>query len=436
MTEPFVDSGTDWDRPILVGCCPSSGSTLLSVILDTHPRVFSGPELAMFSHPFLWTQSGEVWRERLLRYSYPATDVATLSDWSIHEGACPWIGFCNPLNFPWYGCDLDGVRARVPEWDSIRDLIELFFRRPLEKSGKSIWTEKSPTNIYGMSGFLERYPRGRGVVMLRDGRDVVCSLMKRGYGFARAASIWVLEAGLTLELSKHPRVHMLRYEDLVAEPRPVLRKLMDFLQLEASIDQLLDYQKSKRARDDSTIRLPTWNKSPKDAISSVSVGRWQDELSAMHTFVLENIALQPGFPGFAGLAGKSGRDILTAGGYAPSGHPAPAWDRLASWLLEEKTTLLSFGDPNTFHFRHAAHLGAVRGDAVALVPCLAYAVRGMFERDATIRDMQRAFEQERADWQVRHDEVCAQLRRRVGVKNGVKEALRSTWKIVKRRPAI
>lgn len=431
MSEAFVDSGTDWDRPILVGCCPSSGSTLLSVILDTHPKIFSGPELAMFSHPFLWNDQGQDWRERVLRYSTPATELSTLPDWSLESGVCPWIGFCNPFNFSWYGCDLDAVRARVSECDDIRGLIDFVFRGAMQAAHKSIWVEKSPTNLYALPAFLERYPRGRGVVMMRDGRDVVCSLMKRGFDFARAASIWVVEAALTLVLSKHPRVHLLRYEDLVADPRPALRGLMDFLELEASLDQLLDYQNSRRARDDATIRLSAWKNSPQQAISTGSVGRWQDELSAFHTFVLENVRLGPTFPALESMSGKTGRDILVAGGYAPGETCDLDARQFIAWLLEERSTLQSLADPVTFHFRHASLFGAARANGWPLVPAIAKLVDDVQERDAKIE----ALEKELAKTHRYLHVVTTEMERRSGVRYGVKESVRSIWNVVRRRPA-
>ena len=51
------DRAIAWQRPVLVGCCPSSGSTLLSVMLDAHPDLMCGPELSIFAHPLVWRQT-------------------------------------------------------------------------------------------------------------------------------------------------------------------------------------------------------------------------------------------------------------------------------------------------------------------------------------------------------------------------------------------
>jgi hypothetical protein len=429
MTRPISDPAGDWERPMLVGCCPSSGSTLLSVILDSHPRIFNGPELAMFSHPFVWSSSGQAWRDRLLRYTDCMVDVTALPDWSIASGVCPWIGFCESLNFSWYGFDLEALRQRIPEWESARDLVEFVFRGPLGHAGKTIWCEKSPTNLYGMQGFLDQYPHGRGIVMLRDGRDVVCSLMNRGYAFAHAASIWVFEAALTLALSEHPRVHLVRYEDLVADPLAALQRLMDFLEIEASMDHLLAYQRSRRVREDRTICPETWKRSPKESISGASVGRWRTELAPIHTFLLESMVVRPGYPGLESLAGRSGRDLLVRGGYDPCESERPDSERLASWLIEEGTALSSLGDERTFHYRFAPPLAAVQDPGLALVPCVARLNREIGALRATIERQER----DGANMRRRLDMIDAELQRRIGVRNGVREALRSIGEMVKAR---
>ena len=334
-------------------------------------------------------------------------------------------------SFPWYGRDYEQMRAAVPHWNDIHDLVDYFFRRPMEEASKNIWVEKSPTNVYGMRAFLEVYPKGHGIVVLRDGRDVLCSLMKRGFGLARAASIWVVEAATTLALGKHPRVHLLRYEDLVADPRGTLTGLMDFLKLDASIDQLLNHPGSRRAKADASIRVEAWKNSPQNAISASSVGRWRDELSDFHTFVLENVRLQPGFPGLEAMAGHSGRDMLRAGGYEPSAPKEVDRRALADWLLKEQTVLLGLADHRTFHFRYAPPLGNVAGDGFELLPCLARLSRECSERDETIRRLREelALSQQQfvhADWELRH---------RIGIRNGAKELLRSTWQAVRGRQA-
>lgn len=439
MMQEHPDAMTDWDRPVLIGCCPSSGSTLLSVILDTHSQIFCGPELALFSHPFLWAEEGERWRHRMLRYTDPTVDVMTLPEWTLDEGVCPWISFSHPANFAWYGCEQVEIRDRIPQWKDARDLVDFVFRSKLQEAGKNIWVEKTPSNLYGMPAFLERYPGGRGIVVLRDGRDVVCSLLKRGFGFARAAAIWVLEAAMTQALSKHPRVHLVRYEDLVADAQGTLQRVMDFLQIEASIEQLLDFQNSRRAREDATVRLPSWKNSPQHAISASSVGNWRAELSDFHLVVLDNLRLKPGFSGLEGMAGMSGRELLAAAGYAIAEPMKLDVKRFGAWLAEEKTTLLSLLDTNTFHFGHTfLDLDTAEPTAFVLLPFMATLARDLVSGDAQCAALtQELSETNRvlANTQARLDDVSKELARRRGLRNGVKETLRSAWRLIRQRPA-
>ena len=88
------------------------------------------------------------------------------------------------------------------------------------RRGKRFWAEKSPPNLYSMPLFLERYPEGKAIVMVRDGRDVVCSLLKRGFRLCEACGIWLFEAALSLLLGEHPRKpDPLRGPGRLARPR-------------------------------------------------------------------------------------------------------------------------------------------------------------------------------------------------------------------------
>ncbi len=416
MTGPrSITAESEWARPVLVGCCPSSGSTLLSVILDHHPRMCCGPELALLTHPFLWTESGERWRQRVSRCLQPGSDERLLPDWTSEAGVCEFTGFCSTGNLKWYGTSVAEVLQQLPGWNGVDALLRHLFRRRLTDEGRSIWVEKTPTNLFAMREFLDHFPRGRGVVLIRDGRDVVCSLLKRGYSFARAAATWVLEAALSLALARHKRVCLLKYEDLVLEPRTSLQALMDFLQVETSIDRLLDHASSRRARHDPTIRLQTWTNSPQTGIRSTAVGRWHKELSPLQVFLLESLTLLKGYPGLDDLAGMNGGALLAAHGYAPASDPSPALLRSAG---DDGAALVqSFVDPTVFHQRHVVpDLGSVLSP-LDLFALLNRPLHGHPEHPSLLHKLVEGEKDLAA--------VRSELSRRIGFRNGIKEVLRA-----------
>ena len=220
MTAPAPRSAAiDWERPILIGCSPSSGSTLLSVMLDAHPDILCGPEFSMFSHPFFWSQAGPVWRERVARYLELSYHAKALPEWTLDNGVCPYAELVFDDSLPWYGVTRSSLIALAEKSDDGQALVEHVFGPLLQSKQKTIWADKSPTNLYAFKAFLERHPRGKAIYLFRDGRDTICSLMRRSYSFKKAASVWLTETALAETYSTHPRVFPVRYEALVQRRR-------------------------------------------------------------------------------------------------------------------------------------------------------------------------------------------------------------------------
>jgi hypothetical protein len=132
----------------------------------------------------------------------------------------------------------------------------------LNAAGRPVRGEKTPAHIHYVPTLLDWFPRGRFVHMLRDPRAVFLSqktkkstspyvspyhraLRSTGPGYELYMSLGVILHWLRVtQLHAHyqrcypGRYYALRFEDLVTNPEPELRKLCDFLDLEFS-DQLL-----------------------------------------------------------------------------------------------------------------------------------------------------------------------------------------------------
>jgi hypothetical protein len=179
--------GNDAPRPIFVVGCPRSGTTLLRLILDSHPSISAGPESR-----FLWGIRGI--EER---------------NWSTLAG---------------FGLSLDEWHANV------RTLFEAFHRRYADHQGKTRWADKSPDYALMLDYVDVLYPNAQIVHIVRDPRDVI-DAWRRFYGVKsihRAARAWVRYVGAAHEFAlgqPADRVIELRYEDLVRQPEPTLRDL-------------------------------------------------------------------------------------------------------------------------------------------------------------------------------------------------------------------
>jgi hypothetical protein len=178
--------------PIFIVGSPRSGTTLLRLMLDSHPAVSCGEET------------------HFLR------ELGTTVDrhWPLIE----------TYGFP-----------RAYWLDRIRAFYEGFQGDYLDRRGKLRWAEKDPTYTLVLPFIDELFPDAQYVHLIRDGYDVVASFRDRwGYSSAlRAARTewarYVRAARALGERLSAERYHELRYEDLVSEPERAMRRLLDFL---------------------------------------------------------------------------------------------------------------------------------------------------------------------------------------------------------------
>ena len=306
-----------WNKPILIGATRSSGSTLLSVMLDAHPQIMCGPEISLFSHPFFWRQSGTVWRERLIRYLDLGYDVKKLPEWKLENGVCPYVELVYGNTLPWYGLDRSALRSNIETAENPKQIVEEFFGSALQSHRKSIWAEKSPPNLYAFKAFLEVYPTGRAIFLIRDGRDVICSILRRGFPFKQAVSNWLVETAMARTFLNDPRVFEMRYEDLVLQPSQTLNKLLEFLEVEGDVNRLINYvENSSRVADDfSTQGYGTWQSNPRQPLSPKSVGQWKHILSPEQESAFLSASISRPVPDYPEVEGAVAMDLMQQFGY-------------------------------------------------------------------------------------------------------------------------
>jgi hypothetical protein len=195
--------------PIFVIGSPRSGTTLLRLILDSHPRISCGEE----TH-FLRELEAIVGRHWHLLESYGLERTW----WLAHLRAF-YVGF------------QDEVLAR---------------------RSKVRWAEKDPTYTLRLEFIEELFPEAVYVHLLRDGHDVVASFRDRwGYrSAARAARTewarYVTAARALAERVGPERYLELRYERLVADPEVEARRLFAFLD-ESFVPEVLDFDPAEHA---------------------------------------------------------------------------------------------------------------------------------------------------------------------------------------------
>ncbi len=229
-------SGSASSRPIFVVGCPRSGTTLLRLILDSHPSISAGPESR-----FLW-----------------GIRAIEERNWST----------------------LTGFGLSLEEWHAnVRSLFEAFHLRYAEHTGKTRWADKSPDYALMLDYIDALYPDSQIVHIVRDPHDVI-DAWRRFYGVKsmhRAARSWVRYVRSAHEFADRKggdRVLELRYEDLVRDPEPTLRPLFSWLG-EPWSDDVLDYADRPHAFGAQPLRLEDerWaQRNAKVRTTSIGVG--------------------------------------------------------------------------------------------------------------------------------------------------------------------
>jgi hypothetical protein len=174
-----------------------------------------------------------------------------------------------------------------------RDVVDFFDRAVAlleSRNNGRAFVEKTPQNVLRLRFLMRRFPNGRFVHVVRDGRDCYASAkahpgIPQASSARRFAGYWrrCIEAGLGLE--GHPALLTVRYEDFVRSPPRELGRVMRFLALEPEPGQLdpVRFGGHKRGRREEFQLL----RSP---VSDSRVGRWKRELSADELADFERVA--------------------------------------------------------------------------------------------------------------------------------------------------
>jgi protein-tyrosine sulfotransferase len=246
------------ERHIVMGGAPRSGTTVLRRLFDRHPQVCCGAETKIF---------------------VPAAFNLA------------WLAQSYAIPLP----ELRAMRAAAP---SQAAFIDAFAVRVCAESGKSRWAEKTPQNIRNLDWILARFPQASVIHVIRDGRDVVCSMRQhpdwrwvagRWQKMLAPRTIdwyarrWLDDTAAGLSWRGDPRYVEVRYEDLVADPPAVLRAICDGIGVTADPGWLA--RVAQRADGAGQTERPDYE----GALSGASVGRWREDLTAAERREVERL---------------------------------------------------------------------------------------------------------------------------------------------------
>jgi len=141
-----------------------------------------------------------------------------------------------------------------------------------------IWGDKTPYATFGLNWIKKLYPQGRIIHMLRDGRDVVNSLIKhrRCHTVQQACARWNESVNILSKQHADMRIITIRYEQLVSDPKSEITRLSEFLRSDL---HYFDQAPPIFLGDDHL----THHKNLKKQLHNGAIGNWKHELDAKKT---------------------------------------------------------------------------------------------------------------------------------------------------------
>lgn len=214
--QPPDSSFANGSAPLIIGGCARSGTTLMLSALSAHPSITAIPhETQTFCRSWYYRTPGEPLKFRM-------------STLAAHFADCP-----------------------IP-------------------AGTRYWCEKTPRNIQVFETLLRVFRRRvRLLQIVRDGRDVVCSVHPDDPNqFWVAPGRWIEDVKSGLPYLNHPQVMTVRYEDLVWRFKETMSAVYEFLGLTVQ-GVSLNYPEGVTLKSSNAWAVPA---SP---VYTDSIGRWR-----------------------------------------------------------------------------------------------------------------------------------------------------------------
>lgn len=267
------------NNPAFLISMPRSGSTLLSLMLGSHPQVCCPPE------PWIILAISEYFNladVKSIAYGREWAEIASieflLSLERKKRGAL--------------GKLFNSIRKKSTENDLLfaRFLLNEIYNSHLEVTNKEIFIDKTPRNYVLLELIKQVLPSSKKIVLVRNPFDIFASYkstweISRGIFTAKGVSVHTRDfcEGLfsiaSVASSNNSDTTLVRYEDLVANPDAVMHKLSQFLEINFSESMLTYYENTALIEEykKSPVGDPVLSNKPLP-VNSLSVSSWEQRL--------------------------------------------------------------------------------------------------------------------------------------------------------------
>ena len=283
-------STTETTPIIFVTGAARSGTTMLARLLGAHSEIYTFNELHFFGD-LVEPQDAN----RKLNYNQSVNLCTVL------VARCLRGLFCNTPN-------ANERRIAATIIDDLdhgtmtpKAIFAAVIRETAEANAKRMICEQTGRNIFYVKTLLELFPNSKIINIVRDPRAVLASQKGRwrmrrmganhlpisemlrnrvNYHPFTIVRLWIRAGMQAIKYSKHNRFLIIRYEDLIVDPKGYARRLCEFLNI---------------TYEPAMIDIPLWGSSnishngKKNGISIEAAEKWRENLSISEVMICEKM---------------------------------------------------------------------------------------------------------------------------------------------------
>lgn len=276
-----------------------SGTTLLRMMLNAHPRVAVPPE------------------SRFVVELYTGSDEVVVADFLRSlEAHKRWSTWGVPITSV---ADQLGGKQSAP----YAEALEACYRAFAATRDKNLYGDKTPRYVEHIELLHRLWPQARFVHLVRDGREVALSYADVPFGpktVAKAARLWAtrVDKGVAAGRALPEDLYLeLRYEDLLADTEERARALSSFLGFDFDPAML---ENAKRPQADVLERAARYNPHVLQEIGRTR--SWSEQMPKSQVEVFEAVAGRTlSALGYERRFPRPGRSARVAAGLGLAGLP-------------------------------------------------------------------------------------------------------------------
>lgn len=263
-------------KPIFIIGCERSGTTLIRLILHSHPRIALPPQTKFLK---------KIYKRRLRwRDLRKLKNRRRLADWFTNH-------FDKRTKLPDLGLNPDVIRLEVvASANTLGAAASGVFKLYSSKFDKPRWGDKRPYYIKYLRQLLTLFPDAQIIHVIRDGRDCIASLKNMPW-WKQNLPYTILNWQEAIHKGKRARSLLpkeqyfeIRYEDFISHPEKWTREICNFLG-ETFYPEMLQFQKTAQIAVPD-YKMP-WHSTTRESLSSAAIGRWQRDLEKWQIGLIE-----------------------------------------------------------------------------------------------------------------------------------------------------